>query len=150
MNIPRINILGPKLKERLRQYYYLTRLDRPIGIFLLLWPMLWGLWIASEGKPDLLVLFVFVMGVVLMRSAGCVINDYADRKIDPHVERTRQRPIAAGRVKPKEALLVFVVLCLIAFVSSSIFLIGIMIFLRTISPPCSFFSNLRFIRCNNA
>ena len=115
MNIPRINILGPKIKERLRQYYYLTRLDRPIGIFLLLWPMLWGLWIASEGKPDLLVLFVFVMGVVLMRSAGCVINDYADRKIDPHVERTRQRPIAAGKVKPKEALLVFVVLCLIAF-----------------------------------
>lgn len=110
-----ININWPLIKERLHQYYFLTRLDRPIGIFLLLWPMLWGLWIASEGKPDMLVVFVFVMGVVLMRSAGCVINDYADRKIDPQVERTCQRPIAAGKVKPKEALLLFAVLCLIAF-----------------------------------
>lgn len=115
MNITPANILSPKIKERLHQYYFLTRMDRPIGIFLLLWPMLWGLWIASEGKPDVLVLFVFVVGVVLMRSAGCVINDFADRKIDPLVERTRQRPIAAGKVKAKEALLVFVVLCLIAF-----------------------------------
>jgi 4-hydroxybenzoate polyprenyltransferase len=103
------------IKERLRQYYYLTRLDRPIGIFLLLWPTLWALWIASEGKPNLLVLFVFMLGVVLMRSAGCVINDYADRNIDPHVQRTRQRPIAMGHVKPREALFVFVALCLIAF-----------------------------------
>lgn len=103
------------ISERLRQYYYLTRLDRPIGIYLLLWPMLWGLWIASEGRPSLLVLFVFTAGVVLMRSAGCVINDFADRKIDPHVQRTRQRPIAAGRVKPGEAIFVFVVLCLMAF-----------------------------------
>jgi len=116
MNItPMNNILSPKIKERLHQYYFLTRMDRPIGIFLLLWPMLWGLWIASEGKPDVLVLFVFVMGVVLMRSAGCVINDYADRKIDPQIKRTQNRPIAAGKVKPKEALLVFVVLCLMAF-----------------------------------
>ena len=105
----------PNTKERLHQYYFLTRLDRPIGIFLLLWPMLWGLWIASEGKPSLLVLFVFIMGVVLMRSAGCVINDYADREIDPHVQRTQQRPIAAGKVMPREALLVFAVLCLVAF-----------------------------------
>ncbi|MGD8785111.1 MAG: 4-hydroxybenzoate octaprenyltransferase [Thioalkalispiraceae bacterium] len=103
------------MRERLHQYYYLTRLDRPVGIFLLLWPMLWALWIASEGQPNLLVLLVFVLGVVLMRSAGCVINDYADRKIDPHVKRTSQRPIAAGKVKPKEALVVFVVLCLVAF-----------------------------------
>lgn len=102
-------------RKRLRQYYYLTRLDRPIGILLLLWPTLWALWVASEGRPSLLVLFVFVTGVVLMRSAGCVINDYADRKIDPHVQRTRQRPIAAGKVSPGEALLLFVVLCLIAF-----------------------------------
>ncbi len=101
--------------DRLRQYYYLTRLDRPIGIFLLLWPMLWALWVASEGEPNKLVLFVFIAGVVLMRSAGCVINDYADRNIDPHVTRTRQRPIAAGRVSPKEALIVFAVLCLVAF-----------------------------------
>jgi len=91
------------------------RLNRPIGIFLLMWPMLWALWIASEGSPDLLVLVVFASGVVLMRSAGCVINDYADRNFDPHVERTRDRPIAAGRVRPKEALALFAVLCLAAF-----------------------------------
>ena len=110
-----MNLNRPTLKQRLHQYYYLTRLDRPIGIFLLLWPMLWALWIASEGQPSLLVLFVFLVGVVLMRSAGCVINDFADRKIDPHVQRTSQRPIAAGKVTPKEALVVFVILCLIAF-----------------------------------
>ena len=103
------------MKDRLIQYAHLMRLHRPIGIFLLLWPTLWALWIAAEGHPDLLVVFVFVSGVVLMRSAGCVINDYADREIDPHVERSRDRPIAAGRVKPKEALALFVVLCLGAF-----------------------------------
>ena len=103
------------MKDRLIQYAHLMRLHRPIGIFLLLWPTLWALWIAAEGHPDLLVVFVFVSGVVLMRSAGCVINDYADREFDPHVERSRDRPIAAGRVKPKEALALFVVLCLGAF-----------------------------------
>ena len=91
------------------------RLNRPVGIYLLLWPTLWALWIAGEGHPDLLVVFVFVSGVVLMRSAGCVINDYADREFDPHVERSRDRPVAAGRVKPKEALALFAVLCLGAF-----------------------------------
>jgi len=91
------------------------RLNRPVGIYLLLWPTLWALWIAGEGHPDLLVVFVFVSGVVLMRSAGCVINDYADREFDPHVERSRDRPIAAGRVKPKEALALFAVLSLGAF-----------------------------------
>ena len=91
------------------------RLHRPIGIFLLLWPVLWALWIASAGKPALPVLLVFVAGVVLMRSAGCVINDYADREFDPKVERTRDRPIAAGRVSPREALVLFVVLALTAF-----------------------------------
>jgi 4-hydroxybenzoate polyprenyltransferase len=90
------------------------RLHRPIGIFLLLWPALWALWIAGEGSPDPLVLFVFVAGVVLMRSAGCVINDYADRGFDPHVARTRERPIAAGQVTPREALLLFAALCLLA------------------------------------
>jgi 4-hydroxybenzoate polyprenyltransferase len=110
-----MNLLTPHRKERLRQYYYLTRLDRPIGIYLLLWPMLWALFIASEGKPDPLVFIVFFMGVILMRSAGCVINDYADRNIDPHIERTSQRPIASGKVSPKEALLLFAVLCLVAF-----------------------------------
>lgn len=103
------------MKNRLTQYSRLMRLDRPIGIFLLLWPMLWALWIASEGSPNPLVLLVFASGVVLMRSAGCVINDYADRNYDPHVERTRDRPIAAGRVSPGEALTLFAALCLTAF-----------------------------------
>ncbi|MDH5648437.1 MAG: 4-hydroxybenzoate octaprenyltransferase [Gammaproteobacteria bacterium] len=102
-------------KNKLRDYAVLMRLNRPIGILLLLWPTLWGLWIAGEGRPDLLVLFVFVTGVVLMRSAGCVINDYADRNFDPHVARTRERPIAAGRVSPKEGLILFAALCLVAF-----------------------------------
>jgi len=103
------------LRERVHQYYLLTRLHKPIGILLLLWPTLWALWIAAAGVPDLSVLLVFVLGVVLMRSAGCVINDYADRHFDPHVARTRERPIAAGRVSPREALILFAVLCLLAF-----------------------------------
>jgi len=103
------------LRERLHQYYLLTRLHKPIGILLLLWPTLWALWIAAAGMPDLSILLVFLLGVVLMRSAGCVINDYADRHFDPHVARTRERPIAAGRVGPREALILFAVLCLLAF-----------------------------------
>jgi len=102
--------------DRLQQYWLLARFDKPIGILILLWPALWALWVASDGKPDIFVLFIICSGVVLMRAAGCVINDYADRDIDPHVERTKQRPIAAGKVSPKEALIVFVVLCLTAFV----------------------------------
>lgn len=105
----------PIIRNKLRDYSTLMRLNRPIGILLLLWPTLWALWIASKGSPDGLVLMVFVIGVVLMRSAGCVINDYADRDFDPHVARTRHRPIATGRVTPKEALIVFAVLCLVAF-----------------------------------
>jgi 4-hydroxybenzoate polyprenyltransferase len=101
--------------ERLKDYARLMRLHRPIGILLLLWPTLWALWIAAHGRPGLHILAVFVLGVVLMRSAGCVINDYADRDFDPHVERTRDRPIAAGRVSPREALVLFAALCLIAF-----------------------------------
>ncbi|HID49463.1 MAG TPA: 4-hydroxybenzoate octaprenyltransferase, partial [Chromatiales bacterium] len=103
------------LLDRARQYVLLTRLNRPIGVFLLLWPTLWALWLAAEGLPDWHVLTVFVLGVILMRSAGCVINDYADRRLDPLVARTRDRPIAAGRVRPREALLLFLVLCLLAF-----------------------------------
>lgn len=103
------------IKERAYQYYLLTRLHKPIGIFLLLWPTLWALWVAAEGFPDWPVFIVFVLGVVLMRSAGCVINDFADRKLDPQVSRTRERPIATGKVKPREALILFVVLCLVAF-----------------------------------
>jgi 4-hydroxybenzoate polyprenyltransferase len=90
------------------------RLDKPIGIWLLLWPTLWALWIAGEGHPDAGVFVVFVVGVVIMRSAGCVLNDYADRHIDPYVERTRLRPIASGAVSPVEALTLFVALSLIA------------------------------------
>lgn len=104
-----------RLRDRLREYLLLMRANRPIGSLLLLWPTLWALWIAAEGVPDGLVLFVFVSGVFLMRSAGCVINDFADRKLDPHVARTRNRPIAAGRVTPREALLLFAGLCLAAF-----------------------------------
>ena len=103
------------IQERLYQYYLLTRLHKPIGILLLLWPTLWALWIAAGGVPDLHILIVFVLGVALMRSAGCVINDYADRDFDPHVARTRERPIAAGKVSPRAALILFAVLCLVAF-----------------------------------
>ncbi len=101
--------------SRLHQYFLLTRLNRPIGIFLLLWPTLWAVWIAGRGQPDLLVLLVFILGVVLMRSAGCVINDYADRNIDPHVTRTQLRPLASGLVTTREAITLFIVLCLVAF-----------------------------------
>ena len=100
---------------KLYQYALLMRLNRPIGILLLLWPTLWALWIAGQGNPNILVTTVFVLGVILMRSAGCVINDYADRNIDPHVKRTRERPLAAKRVSEKEALILFAVLCLTAF-----------------------------------
>jgi 4-hydroxybenzoate polyprenyltransferase len=103
------------LQDRLRQYWLLARFDKPIGIYILLWPTLWALWVAAQGRPDLLTLTVFSAGVVLMRAAGCVINDYADRDFDPHVARTKLRPIAAGNVKPKEALAVFATLCLTAF-----------------------------------
>ncbi|MCK5889546.1 MAG: 4-hydroxybenzoate octaprenyltransferase [Methylococcales bacterium] len=102
--------------DRLKQYALLARFDKPIGILILLWPALWALWVAGEGSPDLFVLFIICSGVVLMRAAGCVINDYADRGFDPLVERTKQRPIAAGKVKPKEALVLFAILCLLAFI----------------------------------
>jgi 4-hydroxybenzoate polyprenyltransferase len=95
-------------------YARLMRLDRPIGIWLLLWPTLWALWIASEGQPQQQVFVIFVLGVVVMRSAGCVINDFADRQIDPRVRRTKDRPLATGEVKPGEALILFAGLILIA------------------------------------
>ncbi|APQ12526.1 4-hydroxybenzoate polyprenyltransferase [Pseudomonas oryzihabitans] len=101
--------------ERLKDFVQLTRLDRPIGIYLLLWPTLWALWIAAEGVPSLKNLLIFVLGVVLMRSAGCVINDFADRNFDGHVARTKNRPLATGRVTPKEALILFAALVLISF-----------------------------------
>ncbi|AUD77788.1 4-hydroxybenzoate octaprenyltransferase [Kangiella profundi] len=102
-------------KDKWRQYSLLMRLDKPIGTFLLLWPTLWALWIAAEGLPPLWILLVFCLGVFLMRSAGCVINDYADRDFDAHVERTRNRPLAQNRVSPREAMSLFLLLVLIAF-----------------------------------
>lgn len=104
-----------RLLERVHTYAVLMRLDRPIGILLLLWPTLWALWIAGGGRPHMKNVVIFVLGVILMRSAGCVINDYADRGFDPHVSRTRDRPVASGKVRPREALSLFAVLCSIAF-----------------------------------
>jgi 4-hydroxybenzoate polyprenyltransferase len=103
-----------RLSRRIEEYSQLARFNRPVGTWLLLWPALWALWVAGEGTPNQKVLIVFVLGVVVMRAAGCVINDFADRDIDPHVRRTRDRPIAARRVSPVEALVLFVVLLAIA------------------------------------
>ena len=103
------------IRERLDLYEKLMRLDKPIGILLLLWPTLWALWLASAGQPDGVIVWIFVLGTVLMRSAGCIINDYADRDFDPHVERTRARPLAAGLVSAREAFLLFGVLVAAAF-----------------------------------
>lgn len=101
--------------RKLDCYLRLTRLNKPIGIFLVVWPMLWAVWLAGRGVPDLWVLFVLVVGAVLMRSAGCIINDYADRHIDGHVKRTHARPLATGEVGEREALGLFALLCLISF-----------------------------------
>jgi 4-hydroxybenzoate polyprenyltransferase len=101
------------LLQHYSRYWRLMRLHRPIGIWLLLWPTLWALWIASAGQPDPRVFLIFVLGTIVVRSAGCVINDYADRKIDPHVVRTADRPLATGEVAPGEALLLFAALMLI-------------------------------------
>ncbi|GAB4352971.1 MAG: 4-hydroxybenzoate octaprenyltransferase [Gammaproteobacteria bacterium] len=103
------------LPGRLPDFVRLVRLDKPIGIYLLLWPPLWALWIAGEGRPDPLVVTVFVLGVILMRSAGCAINDFADRFFDGHVTRTKARMIPAGRVAPREAVITFLVLSLASF-----------------------------------
>ena len=97
-------------------YARLMRLNRPIGIYLVLWPALWSLWLAAEGLPDLELLIIFVLGSVLMRSAGCVINDFADRKLDGHVERTRDRPLVNGEVTSLETIGLFLALCFLAFI----------------------------------
>jgi 4-hydroxybenzoate polyprenyltransferase len=106
---------SPSLGRKGWLYLRLMRLNSPIGIWLLLWPTVWALWIASEGRPTPFVFAVFVIGTVLLRSAGCVINDFADRKIDPEVRRTANRPIASGEVAPLEAVILFVGLMLVAF-----------------------------------
>ena len=118
------------LKDRLTAYEKLMRLDKPIGILLLLWPTLWGLWFAAGGLPQPDVLLIFFTGTVLMRSAGCVINDYADRNFDPHVERTKDRPIAAGIVRPAEALALAAVLMALAF--------GLVLFLNALTIKLAF------------
>jgi 4-hydroxybenzoate polyprenyltransferase len=100
--------------QRWLDYARLMRLDKPIGALLLLWPTLWGLWVAAKGWPPIHVLVVFVVGVVLMRSAGCAVNDYADRDFDKHVERTKDRPVTSGRVSPREALTLAAVLAFVA------------------------------------
>ena len=104
----------PRILSGLLDYARLMRLDRPIGIWLLLWPTLWALWIGGRGKPNPHIFIVFVVGTVLMRSAGCAINDYADRSLDPHVARTKDRPLAAGRISTLEALTLFAVLSMTA------------------------------------
>ncbi len=116
--------------EHPRYYWILARFDRPIGTLILLYPALWALWIASQGRPNFLVLTVIIFGVIVMRAAGCVINDYADRDFDPHVERTKQRPIAAGNITPKAALIFFAALCLLAF--------GLVLLLNTFTILLSF------------
>ncbi len=107
--------LNQTLKQKTPGYLTLIRFNRPIGSLLLLWPTLWALWLAAEGVPDLKLLVIFIIGTFLMRSAGCAINDYADRNIDGHVKRTTQRPIPSGRVSPKEALLVAAGLSVLSF-----------------------------------
>lgn len=103
------------IAKRLDAYERLIRLDKPIGTLLLLWPTLWAVWLAAEGRPRPDILLIFVVGTLLMRSAGCAINDYADRNYDPHVERTRGRPLAAGEIRPQEALAVAALLALAGF-----------------------------------
>jgi 4-hydroxybenzoate polyprenyltransferase len=103
------------ISERLHLYIQLTRLNRPIGILLLLWPTLWGVWIASEGHPSWIIVAIFTLGTVLMRSSGCAVNDYADRHIDKHVKRTQDRPLTSGKISEREALWVAIVLALISF-----------------------------------
>ncbi len=135
-------ILSNNQTGRLQAYTQLTRLDRPIGIYLLLWPTLWGLWFAAEGIPSFSILIVFIFGTILMRSAGCAINDYADRDFDGNVARTQNRPLPTGRVSPNEALIVALVLAFLAFLlvltqnQKTIELSIIAVFLATVYPFC--------------
>src|SRR6185436_3428642 len=110
-----LGVSWPTVARRLNAYERLIRLDKPIGILLLLWPTLWALWLASRGTPRLDYFLIFFVGTVLMRSAGCAINDYADRGFDAHVERTRNRPIVAGEIAPWEAIAVAAAFALVAF-----------------------------------
>ncbi len=104
-----------KIRERILQYAFLIRLDKPIGTLLLLWPTLWAMWLAQQGRPAFDILFIFIAGTFLMRSAGCAINDFADRNFDGQIARTRQRPLASKKILPIEALIIAALLSLIAF-----------------------------------
>ncbi len=114
-------ILPEHVRTRLRDYVRLLRLDRPIGSLLLLWPTYWALWLAADGFPDVANLIIFTLGVFLMRAAGCAINDFADRRVDGHVKRTRDRPLPSGRVAPAEAVALFLILSLMAFIMVVLF-----------------------------
>ena len=115
MKLPTLNMKALN-KETALAYIHLARMHKPIGTFLVLWPTLWALWLAAEGWPSTKVLLVFVAGVFLMRSAGCVINDFADRKIDGHVKRTKDRPLVNGSISARQALIFFIALCALAFI----------------------------------
>ncbi|MBF0282432.1 MAG: 4-hydroxybenzoate octaprenyltransferase [Zetaproteobacteria bacterium] len=121
--------LVPPLLKRLNIYGRLMRVEKPIGTYLVMWPMLWALWIAAEGHPDGFVVLLFLLGAFLMRSAGCVINDIADRNVDGHVARTKLRPLAAGEIRTKEALALFIVLLLMAA--------GLLLFLNDLTKMIS-------------
>ena len=103
------------MPEKLKLYWRLARLDKPVGWLLLLWPTLWALWIAADGHPRPAIVAIFVLGVITMRAAGCVINDIFDRDLDPLVERTRNRPLASGAISVREALVIFLLLLIVAF-----------------------------------
>jgi 4-hydroxybenzoate polyprenyltransferase len=111
-----VAVLNNNITDRLLQYAYLVRLHKPIGTVLLLWPTLWALWFASQGQPPLLHVIIFSVGTLLMRSAGCAVNDYADREFDRHVKRTEKRPLTAGQISGKETLIVAGILALLSFV----------------------------------
>lgn len=135
-------------RQRLEAYYYLCRFDKPIGTELVLWPTMWALWIASKGIPDLKVLVIMVLGCFFMRAAGCAINDFADRKVDAHVERTKNRPLATGVIKAREAVFVFLGLviasaCLLFFLPIETFYWSFgALFLAFIYPFMKRYTNL--------
>lgn len=113
-------------RQRLEAYYYLCRFDKPIGTELVFWPTMWALWIAAGGQPPLQILIAMVLGTIFMRAAGCAINDFADRKVDAHVERTKTRPLATGVIRPREAVYVF--LALVAASACTLFFLPIATF----------------------
>lgn len=125
-----MKLLSEKLINKINAYERLMRLDKPIGILLLLWPTLWGLWFAAKGQPNMLVVWIFILGTVLMRSAGCVMNDWADKDFDGHVARTQHRPLATQEVHPREALWLAAGLSLGAF--------GLVLFLNKLTIGLSF------------